>query len=198
MIRWHRAGWKLFRRLKSRPGRPRGDLHWSTFLHLHVRGIIACDFSGPVTATFPLMYVFLVIEHRSRRLVHYNVTTHPRVHSEILDSPLSCRASAHGAGSGCSRSAARLSQLPPAQFAPSPSRLPVRDCIFADHNGAAPPRHGAALCGDRWRRPEVGAFGERCRVDLAHERFMRNRQLRLGQAVRGQRAGAAVAPKTFN
>jgi DNA/RNA-binding domain of Phe-tRNA-synthetase-like protein len=23
MIRWHRAGWKLFWRLKSRPGRPR-------------------------------------------------------------------------------------------------------------------------------------------------------------------------------
>ena len=30
-----------------------------------------------VTATLRLLYVFVVIEHRSRRLVHYNVTAHP-------------------------------------------------------------------------------------------------------------------------
>ena len=30
-----------------------------------------------VTATFRLLYVFVVIEHRSRRRVHYNVTSHP-------------------------------------------------------------------------------------------------------------------------
>jgi hypothetical protein len=105
MIRWHRAGWKLFWGLKSRPGRPpipfkiqalirrmangnaswgeerianellvklgiqvsprtvskylpnrpkrrpRRDLRWSTFLRLHARGIIACDFFVAVTAT---------------------------------------------------------------------------------------------------------------------------------------------------
>jgi hypothetical protein len=130
-IRWHRAGWKLFWRLKSRPGRPpipaelqalirriananpswgeerianelllklgiqvsprtvnkylarrprgrpRGDLRWSTFLRLHAQGIIACDFFVTVTATFRLLYVFVVIEHQSRRLVHCNVTAHP-------------------------------------------------------------------------------------------------------------------------
>jgi len=131
MIRWHRAGWKLFWRLKSRPGRPpippeiqalirrmanenpswgeerianellvkldiqvsprtvskylprrprgrpRGDLRWSTFLRLHAQGIIACDFLIVVTATFRLLYVFVVIEHRSRRLIHCNITAHP-------------------------------------------------------------------------------------------------------------------------
>jgi putative transposase len=131
LIRWHRAGWKLFWRLKSRPGRPpippetrelirrmandnpswgeerianelwvklgiqvsprtvskylsrrptrrpRGDLRWSTFLRLHAQGIIACDFLVAVTATFRLLYVFVVIEHRSRRLIHCNVTAHP-------------------------------------------------------------------------------------------------------------------------
>jgi putative transposase len=125
LIRWHRAGWKLFWRLKSRPGRPtipvelqalirrianenpmwgeerianelllrlgirvsprtvnkylpwypggrpRGDLRWSTFLRLHAQGIIACDFFVSVTATFRLLYVFVVIEHHSRRLIHY-------------------------------------------------------------------------------------------------------------------------------
>ena len=30
-----------------------------------------------MTATFRLLYVFVVIEHRSRRLLHYNVTAHP-------------------------------------------------------------------------------------------------------------------------
>jgi putative transposase len=131
MIRWHRAGWKLFWRLKSRPGRPpipleiqglirrmanenpswgeerianelrvklgikisprtvskylpkrptgrpRGDMRWSTFLRLHAQGIIACDFFLAVTATFRQLYVFVVIEHQSRRLIHCNVTAHP-------------------------------------------------------------------------------------------------------------------------
>jgi putative transposase len=57
--------------------RPRGDLRWSTFLRLHAQGIIACDFAAAVTATFRLLYVFVVIEHRSRRLVHCNITAHP-------------------------------------------------------------------------------------------------------------------------
>ena len=64
--------------LSKRPtGRPRGDLRWSTFLRLHAKGIIACDFIVAVTATFRQLYVFVVIEHRSRRLIHCNVTAHP-------------------------------------------------------------------------------------------------------------------------
>ena len=62
---------------KRLPGRPRGDQRWPTFLKNHARGIIACDFFVSVTATFRLLYVFVVIEHGSRRLVHFNVTTHP-------------------------------------------------------------------------------------------------------------------------
>jgi hypothetical protein len=115
MIRWHRGGWRLFWRVKSRPGRPpialeiqilirrmanenpswgeerianelrpklgigvsartvnkylpkrpthrpRSDLRWSTFLRLHAKGIVACDFLVAVTATFRLLYVFVVI-----------------------------------------------------------------------------------------------------------------------------------------
>ena len=59
------------------PGRPRGDLRWPTFLRSHARGIIACDFAVVVTATFRLLYVFIVNEHGSRRLVHCHVTAHP-------------------------------------------------------------------------------------------------------------------------
>jgi len=57
--------------------RPRGDMRWSTFLRVHAQGLIACDFLVAVTATFRLLYVFVVIEHRSRRSIHCNVTAHP-------------------------------------------------------------------------------------------------------------------------
>ena len=45
------------------PGRPRGDLRWSTFLRNQATAILACDFLVTVTATFRLLYVFVVIEH---------------------------------------------------------------------------------------------------------------------------------------
>jgi putative transposase len=59
------------------PGRPRGDQRWSTFLRNHARAIIACDFCVVVTSTFRVLYVLVVIEHHSRRLIHFNVTAHP-------------------------------------------------------------------------------------------------------------------------
>ena len=131
LIRWHRAGFRLLWRLKSRPGRPaipvelrqlirrmaaenalwgeerianelllklglrvsprtvrkympkrplgrpRDDQRWSTFLRNHARAIVAYDFFVAVTVTFRMLYVFVVIEHGARRLLHANVTAHP-------------------------------------------------------------------------------------------------------------------------
>ena len=64
---------------KSPPatGISRGDQRWATFLKNHARGIIACDFCVAVTTTFRILYVFVVIEHASRRLIHLNATAHP-------------------------------------------------------------------------------------------------------------------------
>ena len=62
---------------KRPPGRPRGDQRWSTFLKNHAKAILACDFFVAVTATFRMLYVFVVIEHGTRRLAHINVTAHP-------------------------------------------------------------------------------------------------------------------------
>ena len=64
--------------MPQRPaGQPRGDQRWASFLKNHARAIFACDFFVAVTATFQLLYVFVVIEHGSRRLAHVSVTNHP-------------------------------------------------------------------------------------------------------------------------
>jgi transposase InsO family protein len=133
-IGWHRQGFRLFWRWKSRPGRPTlpkalqvlirrmalenptwgqerianelllklglrvsprtvrkympshcvggpgkrcPSQRWSTFIRNQAQGIVACDFCVVVTVTFRILYVFVVIEHASRRLLHTNVTSHP-------------------------------------------------------------------------------------------------------------------------
>jgi transposase InsO family protein len=59
------------------PGLACGDQRWATFLRNHAKAIVACDFFVAVTATFRVLYVFVVIEHGTRRLAHLNVTAHP-------------------------------------------------------------------------------------------------------------------------
>jgi transposase InsO family protein len=133
LIRWHRKGFRLFWRWKSKPtGRPplpkevrdlirrlaaenrtwgeerianelklklgigvsprtvgkylkqRGPRRepdptqrWLTFVHNHAQAIVACDFFVVVTATFRTLYVFVILELGSRRILHHNVTLHP-------------------------------------------------------------------------------------------------------------------------
>ena len=61
-------------------GRPSGgpkDQRWATFVRNHAQAIVACDFFVSVTATFRVVYVFVVMEIGSRRILHTNVTAHP-------------------------------------------------------------------------------------------------------------------------
>jgi len=51
--------------------------NWRTFLANHVGKIAAIDFFTVPTITFRVMYVFLVLRHDRRRIVHFNVTTNP-------------------------------------------------------------------------------------------------------------------------
>ena len=50
---------------------------WTTFLNNHVPDIAACDFFTVPTATFRVLYVFIIINHDRRKVVHFNVTTNP-------------------------------------------------------------------------------------------------------------------------
>jgi putative transposase len=132
---WHRQGFKMFWRWKSRPiGRPRipKDLRqlilamardnaswgqariaaelllkpgiqvssrtirkyllenpnggrrraipsqrWMTFVRNHAKAMLACDFFVSVTVRFQVVYVFLIMEVGTRRLIHFNLTSHP-------------------------------------------------------------------------------------------------------------------------
>ena len=51
--------------------------HWRTFLKNHAQGILTCDFLVAVTVRFQVLFVFLVMEVGSRRILHSNVTAHP-------------------------------------------------------------------------------------------------------------------------
>ena len=50
---------------------------WTTFVRNHASALIACDFATVVTAPFRVLYVFVVIEVGTRRILHYNATSHP-------------------------------------------------------------------------------------------------------------------------
>ena len=131
LIGWHRRGFKLFWKLKSRPGRPKlprdirqliarmveenptwgqgrvadelalklgirvsprtvgaywpdqpdgrgpSSQRWNSFVRNHARSLLACDFLVVVTAGFRQLYVFVLMEIGTRRILHCNVTDHP-------------------------------------------------------------------------------------------------------------------------
>jgi transposase InsO family protein len=130
VIAWHRQGFKLYWRWKSRnlaPGRPKVEREirdlirrmskenptwgapriqselvllgyevaestvskymvrdkkppsqtWRTFLANHEDSLASVDFFTVPTATFRVLYCFVVLCHKRRRIVHVNVTTNP-------------------------------------------------------------------------------------------------------------------------
>ena len=50
---------------------------WRTFLDNHVRDIVAVDFFTVPTATFRVLFCFVVLHHHRRMVAHFNVTAHP-------------------------------------------------------------------------------------------------------------------------
>ena len=50
---------------------------WSTFVRNHASAVLACDFFVAITATFRVLYVFVVLEVGTRRIRYWNVSEHP-------------------------------------------------------------------------------------------------------------------------
>jgi transposase InsO family protein len=50
---------------------------WRTFLENHVQQLVSIDFFTVPTLRFQILYVFLVLAHDRRRILHCNVTAHP-------------------------------------------------------------------------------------------------------------------------
>jgi transposase InsO family protein len=130
VIRWHREGFRLFWKWRSRrktPGRPtlekeiiklirqmsqdnpiwgapriHGELlklgyamaessvgkymaklekppsqTWRTFLDNHSDGLIAMDFFTVPTVFFRVLHILVLLDHKRRRIIHFNVTCNP-------------------------------------------------------------------------------------------------------------------------
>ena len=50
---------------------------WRTFLQNHVSQLVSIDFFTVQTIRFQVLYVFLVLAHDRRRILHFHVTRHP-------------------------------------------------------------------------------------------------------------------------
>lgn len=50
---------------------------WRTFLDNHVADLVSVDFFTVPTATFRVLYVFVVLRHDRREVVHFNITQNP-------------------------------------------------------------------------------------------------------------------------
>ena len=63
------------RYLPKRAPDPGNQRRWMTFLQNHRDGITAMDFFVVPTVRFRLLYVWFIIDHGRRRIIHFNVTT---------------------------------------------------------------------------------------------------------------------------
>ena len=50
---------------------------WRTFLENHTADLVSVDFFTVPTATFRILYVFVILHHERREIVHFNATYHP-------------------------------------------------------------------------------------------------------------------------
>ena len=63
---------RILRKLRRPPNQ-----RWKTFLHNHVGQIVSTDFFTVPTFTMKVLFVFIILEHRRRKVLHFNVTEHP-------------------------------------------------------------------------------------------------------------------------
>jgi transposase InsO family protein len=61
---------------RPRPHKPPSPT-WRAFLNNHVNDLVACDFFTVPTVTFKVLFVFMIMVHARRRILHFNITEHP-------------------------------------------------------------------------------------------------------------------------
>jgi putative transposase len=59
-----------------RPKKPPSPT-WRAFLDNHVKDLVSVDFFVVPTVTFRVLFVFMMLAHARRRVVHFNITEHP-------------------------------------------------------------------------------------------------------------------------
>jgi len=64
---------RILQTIRSRPP----SQTWQTFLRNHLGQIVSVDFFTVPTIRLQVLFVFLVLEHRRREVLHFNVTDHP-------------------------------------------------------------------------------------------------------------------------
>ena len=57
--------------------RPRDSQNWKTFLKNQAEAIWSCDFFVQHTLGFRVLYIFVLMEIGSRKVIHFNVSDHP-------------------------------------------------------------------------------------------------------------------------
>lgn len=62
---------------KDSPGGKRVSQTWATFVRNHAQAVVAADFLTVVTVRFRVLFVLVIMEIESRRILHLNVTAHP-------------------------------------------------------------------------------------------------------------------------
>ena len=75
-----KLGLEVSQRMVARlmPNRPKPPSQtWRTFLQNHLGDLVSVDFFVVPTATFRVLYVFVVLLHHRRQVVHFNVTDSP-------------------------------------------------------------------------------------------------------------------------
>src|SRR2546428_1428568 len=68
------------------PGRAPSQT-WRTFLENHAQQLVSIDFFTVPTLRFQVLYVFLVLAHDRRRILHFGVTAHPTAEMDRPTTP---------------------------------------------------------------------------------------------------------------
>ena len=72
----HTVSEATVRKYRTRQRNPPSQT-WRTFLDNHLTDIVAIDFFTVPTATFRVLFAFVVMHHERRHVLHFNVTANP-------------------------------------------------------------------------------------------------------------------------